>query len=82
MKNKYKITTNSPLGNAYAIMGYVTTAMERESEKMGWANASTLKMEKEHYLQDAMSSDYQHLLQVSHQMINKINQKLQALELL
>ena len=77
---KYKITTNGPLGNAYAIMGYVTTAMERECEKMGWADASTLKMEKEHYLQDAMSSDYQHLLQVSHQMINKINNRLEEAE--
>lgn len=34
MKNKYKITTLGPQGNAYAIMGYVTTAMEQERQKI------------------------------------------------
>lgn len=77
MKNKYKIKTLGPQGNAYAIMGYVTTAMEQERQAMGWEDNSVFKMEKEHYLQDAMSSDYEHLLQVSQQMVNKINKRLE-----
>ena len=77
MKNKYKITTLGPQGNAYAIMGYVTTAMEQERELMGWGDNSVFKMEKEHYLQDAMSSDYDHLVNVSGLMVNKINNRLE-----
>lgn len=77
MKNKYKITTLGPQGNAYAIMGYVTTAMEQERQAMGWEDNSVLKMEKEHYLQDAMSADYVHLVSVSRLMVDKINKRLE-----
>lgn len=77
MKNKYKITTLGPQGNAYAIMGYVTTAMEQERQAMGWEDNSVFKMEKEHYLQDAMSADYVHLVSVSRLMINRINQRIE-----
>ena len=80
MKNKYKITTLGPQGNAYAIMGYVTTAMEQERSLMNWGDNSVFKMEKEHYLNDAMSSDYDHLVQVSQQMINRINQRIKEAE--
>ena len=51
-------------GNAYAIMGYVRTAMKR------------VKMTKEDidaYTKDATSSDYYHLLVVSCEMIDKVN---------
>lgn len=54
-------------GNAYAIMGYVRTAMKRS------------KMTKEDidaYIKDATSSDYNHLLVVSCEMIDKVNEIL------
>ena len=79
-KRKYHLTIEGPLGNAYAVMGYVTTAMEQERSLMNWGDNSVFKMEKEHYLNDAMSSDYDHLVQVSQQMINKINQRIKEAE--
>lgn len=54
-------------GNAFAVMGYVSNAMRRSgfSEK-----------EEDEYLADAQSSDYDHLLYVSCQMVEKVNEKL------
>ena len=54
-------------GNAYAIMGYVRTAMKR---------AKMTKEDIDTYTKDATSSDYYHLLVVSCEMIDKVNQIL------
>ena len=54
-------------GNAYAVMGYVQRAMRA-------ANISS--DEQAAYLEDAMSSDYNHLLCISIDMIEKVNEKL------
>lgn len=54
-------------GNAFAIMGYVAKAMRRE----GYS-----KEDVDTYLEDAKSSDYDHLVYVSAEMIRRINQKL------
>lgn len=51
-------------GNAFAIMGYVTNAMK--SCKKSQAEISA-------YLEDAKSSDYDHLLAVSVSMVDKLN---------
>lgn len=52
-------------GNAYSIMSYVSKAMKETSHT---------KEEVDAYLNDAMSSDYSHLLSVSSNMIDKINE--------
>ena len=54
-------------GNAYAIMGYVRTAMKR---------AKMTKEDIDAYIKDATSSDYYHLLVVSCEMIDKVNEIL------
>lgn len=54
-------------GNAYAVMGYVQRAMR---------TANMSQEEREAYREDAMSSDYNHLLCVSIDMIEKVNEKL------
>ena len=54
-------------GNAYAIMGYVRTAMKR---------AKMAKEDIDAYTKDATSSDYNHLLVVSCEMIDKVNEIL------
>lgn len=54
-------------GNAYSVMGYVTNAMRQ---------AGMSKEERDAYLKDAMSSDYNHLLVVSMEMIDKVNEEL------
>lgn len=54
-------------GNAYSVMGYVTNAMRQ---------AGMSKAERDAYLKDAMSSDYNHLLVVSMDMIEKVNEVL------
>ena len=54
-------------GNAYSVMGYVTNAMRQ---------AGMSKEERDAYLKDAMSSDYNHLLVVSMEMIDKVNEQL------
>ncbi len=64
-------------GNAYCIMGYVTTAMSQESELMGW-NLDELKKAKDDYLADATSSDYNHLVDVSKAMVERINNAIKA----
>ena len=53
-------------GNAYSVIGYVTHAMRREgmtSDKIG------------EYLEKAMSSDYNHLLAISVDILLKLNNK-------
>ena len=54
-------------GNAYAIMGYVRTEMKR---------AKMTKEDIDTYTNDATSSDYYHLLVVSCEMIDKVNEIL------
>ena len=51
-------------GNAFAIMAYVRSTMMREGKS---------NEEIDNYLKDAQSSDYQHLLQVSVEMCEKLN---------
>lgn len=54
-------------GNAYAIMGYVRIAMRR---------AGMSREDIDAYTKDATSSDYNHLLVVSSEMIDKVNEIL------
>lgn len=53
-------------GNAYSVMGYVQRCM-RICHKS--------KEEQDAYIKDAMSSDYNHLLVVSCEMIDKLNEE-------
>lgn len=55
-------------GNAFAVMGYVRDAMRKEGCSLE---------EKKAYTEDAMSGDYSHLLYVSMNMIEKLNEKRQ-----
>ena len=55
-------------GNAFAIMGYVRDAMRKEGCSLE---------EQKAYTEDAMSGDYSHLLRVSMNMIEKLNEKRQ-----
>ena len=54
-------------GNAFCIMGYVKDAMD---------DAKMSKEEIGAYIKDATSSDYDHLLAVSCDMIDKVNDLL------
>ena len=65
MKQKYNLVGID--GNAYSVMGYVIQAMKRERFS---------KSEIDDYQADAMSSDYNHILSVSAEMIDKCNNKL------
>lgn len=61
---KYKLPNESePNGNAYYIMAMVTNAMKENG----------LEDEVNNYLNDAKSSDYYHLREVSQKMLDKIN---------
>lgn len=51
-------------GNAFSIMGYVANAMRI---------CKFSKQERDDYYKDAMSSDYNHLLMISIDMIDKCN---------
>ena len=51
-------------GNAYSVMGYVTRAMRQCGKTQDEIKA---------YQNDAMSSDYNHLLVVSCEMVDKLN---------
>lgn len=62
-------------GNAFCIMGYVTTAMSQESELMGWSR-DDLKNAKDDYIADATSGDYNHLVAVSRKMVDRINKAI------
>jgi len=55
-------------GNAFSVMGYVRDAMRRN----GFS-----KTDIDNYTKDAMSDDYNHLLVVSMDKIEEVNQKLQ-----
>lgn len=63
---KYKLVGIN--GNAFAVMGYVRDAMKKEGCSFE---------EKKAYTEDAMSGDYSHLLCVSINMIEKLNEKRQ-----
>lgn len=54
-------------GNAFCVMGYVRSAMKR---------AKMTKEDIDAYTKDATSSDYNHLLVVSCEMIDKVNEVL------
>lgn len=54
-------------GNAFSIMGYVRSAMKR---------AKMTSQDIDAYTKDATSSDYDHLLVVSCEMIDKVNEVL------
>lgn len=54
-------------GNAFSIMGYVRSAMKR---------AKMTSQDIDAYTKDAKSSDYNHLLVVSCEMIDKVNEVL------
>lgn len=62
MEEKYTLVGVD--GNAFSIMGYVRNAMKREH---------CTKEEIDAYSKDAMSSDYNHLLCVSEEMCEKLN---------
>lgn len=62
MKEKYTLVGID--GNAYAIMGYVRRCMR----EVGMS-----KEEVETYIEDATSGDYNHLLYVSSEMVDKCN---------
>ena len=50
--------------NAFNIMAYVKSCMQKERKS---------QEEIKNYLNDAMSSNYDHLLYVSNEMIDKLN---------
>ena len=54
-------------GNAYSVMGYVRMAMKESG-----FNEQEIKA----YLDDATSSDYDHLLAVSDEMVDKCNERV------
>lgn len=54
-------------GNAYSIMGYVIDAMH---------DANMTNDDIDAYIKDATSSDYNHLLAVSCEMIDRVNEIL------
>ena len=61
---KYKLPTASePAGNAYYIMAMVVNAMKENG----------LENEVNDYLNDAKSSNYYHLREVSQKMLDRIN---------
>lgn len=66
MKNKRKYSLIGVNGNAFSIMGYVRQAMKE---------TGFTKDEIEAYTKDATSGDYDHLLVVSIDMIDKCNER-------
>ena len=68
-------------GNAFAVMGYTTNAMKtayrdaaKNSDKEGMETFGGSAQDA--YTKDAMSSDYSHLICVSAEMIDKVNDYL------
>jgi hypothetical protein len=53
-------------GNAYCVMGYVSRAMKECGKS---------KAERDAYFDDAKIGDYYHLLAVSDEMIDKLNEE-------
>ena len=66
MKEKYTLVGVD--GNAYAIMGYVVSALKREGKTKENIDA---------YLKDAKSSDYYHLISVSHATLEALNEEIE-----
>lgn len=66
MKEKYTLVGVD--GNAYAIMGYVVSALRREGKTKENIDA---------YLKDAKSSDYYHLIAVSHTTLEALNEEIE-----
>lgn len=64
MKNKYSLVGVD--GNAFCVMGYVQDAMR----KCGYS-----KEEIDAYIADATSGDYNNLLAVSCDMVNRCNER-------
>lgn len=64
MERKKKYTLVGVDGNAFCIMGYVRNAM---------SESGFSRDEISEYTEDAMSSDYNHLIAVSVDMIDKCN---------
>lgn len=56
-------------GNAFSVIGYVVNAMKEQHHTTE---------EIKNYKKDAMSSDYNHLLTVSIEMIDKCNEEYSA----
>lgn len=54
-------------GNAFNVMGYVARAMRKENKTQEEIDA---------YYKNAKSSDYDHLLAVSFEMISKLNDEI------
>lgn len=66
-KRKYNLVGID--GNAYSVMGYVRSAMKEQG---------FTKAEIEEYTKDAMSDDYNHLLCVSMDAVEKCNERAAA----
>ena len=66
MKNKKDYSLIGVNGNAFSVMGYVRQAMKE---------TGFTKNEIEAYTKDATSGDYDHLLVVSIDMIDKCNER-------
>lgn len=70
-------------GNAYAVMGYVCRAMKdaflwaNTPDNNGQVDEASMKLfdkaAQDTYTKSAMSSDYNHLLRVSVDMLDKVN---------
>lgn len=73
-RKKYDITTID--GNAFCIMGYVTTAMSQERTAMGWNTPEDFAEAKKAYLDDAQSAGYDHLVSISDAMLERINEAI------
>ena len=56
-------------GNAFSVMAYVVNAMREQ----GFS-----KQEQKDYRSDAMSGDYDHLLCVSFEMVERCNERAEA----
>ena len=70
-KQKYNLVGID--GNAYSVMGYVQSAMKEQ----GYTKA-----ERDEYLRDAMSDDYNHLLCVSMDYIEMCNERARKAKIL
>ena len=66
MEQEEKYTLIGVDGNAFAVMGYVQSAMRHEK---------FTKEEIDTYIKDATSSNYDHLLCVSMEQIDKCNER-------
>lgn len=73
MAQKYSIANVNH--NAYAIMGAVIQIMSEAAGAMGW-DRETLKKEKDAYLEEAMSGDYDNLVHVSKDKVELINKHI------